>query len=166
MTETFKAHFPWQSQDNIIVTCVILINMVKWLFFPQVEREKSKSLGKYNQKKAWEGCARAAPPCRGNGALTPFLQDCSSNYSMFYGLVNEIVWGSHGTDHIWFATFGTILTLFWKYLTNELGSQEWVLSFQDRKSAVLEFIELRKYWGCGNHIPFPWGTEVNATNLN
>lgn len=44
MTETFKAHFPWQSEDNIIVTCVILINMVKWLFFfPSRKRKKWKS---------------------------------------------------------------------------------------------------------------------------
>lgn len=59
-----------------------------------------------------------------NGALTPALRHCGSNYSMFYVLVNAIVGGSHDTDHIRFATFGTTITSFWKYLTNELGSQE------------------------------------------
>lgn len=45
MIETFKAYFPWKSVDNILVTCVILLNIINGFFF-QVEREKSK--------KAWQ----------------------------------------------------------------------------------------------------------------
>lgn len=41
MIETFKACFPWQSVDNILVTCVILLSIINGFFF-QVERENSK----------------------------------------------------------------------------------------------------------------------------
>ena len=36
--EMFKAYFPRQSEDNIIVSCIILIKHCKWLLF-QVKRE-------------------------------------------------------------------------------------------------------------------------------
>ena len=142
--ETFKAYFPWQSVDNILVTLSFWINIINGFFF-QVEREHSKKSWQMQQENTWKGYARSASHSGVNGALTPSLQDCSSSYSMFYVLVNEIVWGSHGPEHVWFATLGTTFTLFWKYLTNELGSPEWVLSFQDRKLAVPELTKLRKW---------------------
>lgn len=130
----FKAYFPWQSEDNITVNYIILIKHCKGFFFPP--SEKSETSDQIQSGKTWEGRARATLPSSVNGAQIPPLQNCGSDYSMFYVLVNEIVWGSHDTDHIWFAMFGTIFPPFWKYLTNELGSQEWILAFLDRKSVA------------------------------
>lgn len=164
--EIFKPYFPWQSVDNILVTVLFWLNLINGFFFFQVERENSKKSRRMQWENTWKGYARSASHSGANGALTPSLQDCSSSYSMFYVLVNEIVWGSHGPDHVWFATFGTTFTLFWKYLTNELGSPEWVLSLQGRKLAVPELTKLRKHRPVATKTLSPAGVEGNTTNLN
>lgn len=135
--------------------------MSSWLnitndFFSSKKRKKVKSLGKCSLQNLRKP-RQSSTPGRVNGTQIPSFQNCSSHYSKFYVLVNEIIGGSPGTDHIRFATFGTTRTPIWKYLANELGPQEWVLSSRDRKLAVLKFTEVRKYLGIGNSDAFPWG---------